>query len=78
MGAGIESSFDYPCFAGGDADGGTCAAAGDCGYGFVHLAVIDVAVLGVDADPVYAAAGNCSGVTRPRKHLPCSEACSEA
>lgn len=32
-------TFDYPCFVGGDADGGTCAAAGDCGYGFVHLAV---------------------------------------
>jgi hypothetical protein len=29
----------------------------------------DVAVLGVDADPVYAVAGNCSGVTRPREHL---------
>ena len=33
------------------------------------IRAIDVAVIGVDADPVYAIAGNCSGVTRPRKHL---------
>ena len=33
------------------------------------IRAIDVAVLGVDADPVYAAASNCSGVIRPRKHL---------
>jgi len=29
------------------------------------IRTIDVAVLGVDADPVYAAAGDCSGVIRP-------------
>lgn len=34
------------------------------------ICAIDVAVLGVDADPVYAAASNCSGVIHPWKHLP--------
>ena len=35
----LSHAFDHPCFVGGDADDGTYAAAGDCGYGFMHLAV---------------------------------------
>lgn len=35
----LGHAFDHPCIVGGDADDGTYAAAGDCGYGFVRLVV---------------------------------------
>jgi hypothetical protein len=50
----MELTFYHPRFVRGDANQRAYAGVGNGGYGFVHLAVVDVAVLSVHTYPVNA------------------------
>lgn len=75
MGAGVEGAFDHPGFGGGDAYDGGDLTGGDGGDEFVHAGVGDVAVFGVDAEPVWrwVGAGEGAGEVCAGEHLPDAE-----
>jgi hypothetical protein len=50
----MELTFYHPRFVRGDANQRAYAGMGNGGYGFVHLAIVDVAVLSVHTYPVNA------------------------